>query len=227
MLNKIWFWLFVLGVVVSLGKSFDKSFIRKDTADSRTRTQIFSDSGRQITEASFESAKAAVELCLKMVGGFALFLGLMRIAQDAGLVQVFANAIKPLIRWLFPGIPDGHAAAGTILMNMATNILGVDNAATPIALKAMKEMQSLNPVKDTATNEMAMFLAINTGSICLVPTGILVLRAAAKSTNPSAPILFMLVATSITTIVAVMMSKWLAPKYPVEPPKSLSGEVQS
>jgi spore maturation protein A len=228
MLNKIWFWLFVIGVTVGvLRAGRDAVTLRHDDGTPVTAAQraaAFGKAGQAITKAGFDSAKNAVTLCLNMIGGFALFLGLVRIAQDAGLVQSLANALKPVFRRLFPGIPDGHPAAGAITMNFAANFLGLDNAATPLGIKAMEELQTLNASKDTATNDMAMLMAINTGCICLVPTGILVLRAAYNSENPGAPVPCLLLTTFITTATAVLAARWLAPRFPVEPPKPSATE---
>jgi len=240
MLNKIWFWLFVIGVAVALGKGVYRTVWpdaapavagsqRADAggrpaAAGSVRIAALRDAGRQLTQASFDAARAAVDLCLGMFAGFARFLGVIRIAQDAGLVQVLANAMRPLIRWLFPDIPDGHPAAGAILMSFAANILGLDNAATPFGLKAMKELQTLNPLPDTATNAMAMFLAVNASSICLIPTGIIALRLSAQSAAPAAPIVQMLMATTMNAISAVIAVRLLQRRYPLEVPRSLAGK---
>lgn len=217
MLNKIWFWLFVLGLAVALGRGVYRAATLPN-ADASQRVQAVTDAGRAMTDASFSAARDAVELCIKMIGGFALFLGVMRIAQDAGLVQALANLLRPIIRRLFPDVPDGHPAAGAMVMNMAANILGLGNAATPLGLQAMKELQTLNPSPKTATNAMAMFLAINTSSITLVPTTIIVMRAGAGSTNPAATIFAGLVATVLSTTAAIIAARWLQPRFPLDPP---------
>lgn len=231
MLNKIWFWLFLIGVTVGVLRAGRDAVTlkNKDNAPVTASQRIneFGKTGQAITKASFDSATNAVTLCLKMIGGFALFLGLVRIAQDAGLVQSLANAMKPLIRRLFPGIPDGHPAAGAITMNIAANVLGLDNAATPLGIKAMEEMQTLNPAKDAASNDMATFLAINTGAFCLVPTGILVIRAAYNSSNPGGPLPQILIATTITTATAVLAARWLAPRYPADAAPTPAKETDS
>jgi spore maturation protein A len=220
MLNKIWFWMFVVAVGVALGKGFYRA-ATAEKASGAERVAALSEAGKQITDGSFEAARTAVELCLKMIGGFALFLGIMRIAQDAGLVQGLANAMRPLLRRLFPDVPDGHPASGAILMNMAANMLGLGNAATPMGLKAMQELQTLNPRGDTATNAMAMFLAINTSAVTIFPTSIIVLRAAAGSENPAAPIFAGLCATAASTAAAILAVRWLQPRYPLDPPASI------
>ena len=123
-----------------------------------------------------------------MMRNMSAMLGLLNVAKDAGLVDAFARLLRPLMRWLFPELPDGHPAQGAMLMNLSANMLGLDNAATPLGLKAMRELQDLNPVKDTATNSMAMFLAINTSSIVLIPFTIIGYRALSGSKNPAEPI---------------------------------------
>jgi len=217
MLNKIWFWLFVLGVTVAAVKGGARAVGRMGVPGEDPVASL-RQQGKELTDAGFASARTAVDLSLAMIGGFALFLGIMRIAQDAGLVQGLANVLRPLVRRLFPDIPDGHPAAGAILMNFSANVLGLDNAATPLGLKAMKELQKLNPRPGTATNAMAMFLAINTSSITLIPTGILVLRAAARSQNPAAPIFATLIATTISTTVAIVSARWLQSRFPATGP---------
>ena len=123
------------------------------------------------------------------------------------------------MRWLFPGIPNGHPAQGAILMNLSANMLGLDNAATPMGLKAMTELQTLNPVKDTATNSMVMFLAINNSSVTLIPITVIGVRAITGSLNPTEPLAGTLIVTAISTISAVMLVRWFSrrPAYHVPP----------
>jgi spore maturation protein A len=144
----------------------------------------------------------------------------LNVAKDAGLVDAVARLMRPLMRWLFPELPDGHPAQGAVLMNLSANMLGRDNAATPLGLKAMRELQELNPVKDTATNSMAMFLAINTSSITLVPFTIIGYRALKGSTDPAAPIVGTLLATLASTLFAIFVTRWLSrwKRYQVEQP---------
>src|SRR6185295_13790505 len=135
------------------------------------------------------AAKTSVEICIGLIGIMALWLGLLNIAKDAGLIAAFARIMRPLMRWLFPEVPDGHPAQGAMLMNFSANMIGLDNAATPMGLKAMEELQTLNPVKDTATNSMAQFLAINCGSITLIPFTIISFRYLSGSKDPAGIIL--------------------------------------
>ena len=166
--------------------------------------------GERLTTATVDAATSAVELCLGLIGFMALWLGLMNIAKDAGLVDAFARLLRPLMRIVFPEIPAGHPAMGAVLMNLSANMLGLNNAATPLGLKAMQELQDLNPVKDTATNSMAMFLAINTSSITLIPMTVIGYRVLTGSKNPAEPIAGTLLATLFSTIVAIFVTRWLS-----------------
>lgn len=166
--------------------------------------------GERLTTATVEAATSAVELCLGLIGFMALWLGLMNIAQDAGLVDAFARLLRPLMRIVFPEIPTGHPAQGAVLMNLSANMLGLNNAATPLGLNAMRELQDLNPVKDTATNSMAMFLAINTSSITLIPMTVIGYRVLTGSKNPAEPIAGALLATLFSTIIAILITRWLS-----------------
>ena len=134
----------------------------------------------------------------------------MQVAEDAGLVATIARSLSPVMRWLFPAVPDGHPAQGAMLMNLAANMLGLDNAATPLGLKAMRELQTLNPTKDTATNAMSTFLALNTSSVTLIPFTIIGYRAIAGSDNPAGPLAGMIATTTVSTIVAVIAVRWLS-----------------
>ena len=175
----------------------------------------FRDTGKAITNAALDAATLSVELCIGLIGVMALWLGMLNIARDAGLVDALAWCMRPIMRWLFPDVPDGHPAQGAMLMNISANMLGLDNAATPFGLKAMRELQTLNPTRETATNAMATFLAINTSNVTIVPISIIGLRVAAGSNNAAAPLFGMLLTTSITTIVAIIavrtLSRW--PRY--------------
>lgn len=161
----------------------------------------------EVSSAAFLSAKSAVELAIGLIGAMALFLGLMRVAQDAGLVQALAKALRPLFRWLFPKVPADHPALGAIALNMGANMLGLGDAATPMGLKAMQELQALNPDKESATDAMCTFLALNSSSVQLVPAMVIGLRAAAGSHNPSEIIVAAILATTCSTVVAVLAAK--------------------
>jgi spore maturation protein SpmA len=163
----------------------------------------------KVTSAIFDSAKTAVTLSISLIGVMALWLGVMRLAERSGLVQVIARALRPLMRWLFPDVPPEHPAMGSIVMNMAANMLGLGNAATPLGLRAMAQLERLNPHPGTATNAMCTFLAINTSSIQLIPATTVALLSAAGSVRPSAIIGTSLIATTCSTIVGIASVKLL------------------
>lgn len=175
--------------------------------------------GRNLNDSIFEAAELSVSIAITLIGAMTLWLGLMNIAKDAGLVDALARPLRPALRYLFPDVPNGHPAQGAMLMNIAANMLGLDNAATPMGLKAMKELQTLNPRPDTATNAQAMFLAINTSSVTLIPFTIIAYRTAADSAAPESPLFGMLLATTVSTIVAILATKWFSKrrKYQLEP----------
>jgi spore maturation protein SpmA len=157
-----------------------------------------------VSAAAFESTKSAVELVIGLAGFMIFMLGLMRVAQDGGLLRVIARALAPLLRRLFPEVPPDHPAMGALIMNMASNILGLGNAATPFGLKAMVELNKLNPYPGVATNPMVLFLVINTSAITLMaPTGTMAVRSAAGSAAPAAIWIPTLIATICSTTGAV------------------------
>lgn len=163
-----------------------------------------------VSSAAFSSAETAVQLALGLVGGMTLFLGLMRVAEDAGLVRALAKSMRPLFRWLFPDVPKDHPALGAVAMNIGANIMGLGDAATPMGLKAMQLLQEINPDKDTATDAMCMFLAVNASSVQLIPVLVISMRAAAGSKNPSEIIIAGIVATVCSTVTAVAAAKFCA-----------------
>jgi spore maturation protein A len=135
-----------------------------------------------VTEAAINSAETAVELAIGLIGIMALWLGIMKIAEESGLVEVIAQFVRPITVKLFPNVPPNHPAMGSIVLNMSANVLGLGNAATPLGLKAMQELQELNPTEDTATDAMCMFLAINTSSVQLIlPATVVALMGVASS----------------------------------------------
>lgn len=227
MLNKVWFWLLLVGILYGFGKGAWQSWSAREVgppapavnAEAATPPQEvgLTAMGKQLNAAILDAASVSVELCIGLIGIMAVWLGLLNVAKDAGLVDAFARLLRPLMRWLFPEVPDGHPAQGAMLMNLSANMLGLDNAATPMGLKAMRELQELNPVKDTATDSMAMFMAVNTSSITLIPFTIIGYRALSGSQNPAEPIAGTLVATLISSLIAVFITRWLSkwPRYQV------------
>ncbi len=184
MLNYIWFAMMLIGVIVG-------SFTGQIDA---------------VTKAAISMAKTAVEIAISLIGIMALWLGIMKIAEEAGLVQLIARAIRPLTVRLFPDVPVDHPAIGSIVLNMAANILGLGNAATPLGLKAMEELQELNPQKDTATNAMCTFLAINTSSVQIIlPATVVALMGTASNQI----FITTIIATGLSTVAAVIAVKFL------------------
>ncbi len=165
---------------------------------------------RALQDALLGKAKAAVELVLGLMGAMAFFLGVMKVAEDAGLLAVIARAIQPLMRRLFPDVPVDHPAMGAMILNLSANVLGLGNAATPFGIRAMQELDKLNRTKGTTTNAMALFLAINTSSVTLLPTGVIVWRKTLGSMNPAAILPTTLAATFLSTATAVIACKVLA-----------------
>lgn len=178
-----------------------------------------------ITKASFDSAKSAVSLAINLIGAMALWLGIMKVAEHAGLMRLIARAIRPVMVWLFPEVPAEHPAMSAMIMNMAANMLGLGNAATPMGIKAMTELEKINPQKGTATNAMCLFLAINTSSVTILPLGVIAVRAAAGATSPSAILIPAILATTISTTVAIFTAKLLArrsAKFEIAPANTVS-----
>lgn len=157
--------------------------------------------------AMIDAAKGSVTLAIGLVGVMALFLGLMKVAEAGGLLTIIAKTVRPLMVRLFPEVPADHPAMGAMIMNISANVLGLGNAATPFGIRAMQELDKLNPQKGTATNAMVMFLAINTSSVTLLPTGVIALRASAGSTDPAGILPTTLFATICSTTVAIIAVK--------------------
>lgn len=163
-----------------------------------------------------DQAESAVMLAIGLVGVMALFLGLMKIAEEGGLLRIVAKALRPVMVRLFPEVPANHPAMGAMILNLSANVLGLGNAATPFGIRAMQQLDTLNPHKGTATNSMVLFLALNTSSVTLLPTGVIALRAAAGSDDPAGIVPTTLFATLCSTTVAIVAAKmlqrvWAAP----------------
>ena len=188
-LNYIWIAFFVIAFIIALIKVI---FLGD--------TEIFT----AIMNSTFDSSKTAFEISLGLTGVLALWLGIMKIGENSGLINALARFLSPVLCRLFPDIPKGHPVLGSIFMNMSANMLGLDNAATPLGLKAMKELQELNPKKDTASNPMIMFLVLNTTGLTLVPLGVMVYRAQMGAANPSDIFLPILIATYCSTLAGLI-----------------------
>jgi spore maturation protein A len=192
MLNYIWFGLMAIALVVA----------------------AFNGTVDGVTRGAMESASTAVQVAIGLVGVMTLWLGMMRVAEAAGLVSLLGRAVRPILRWLFPEVPAEHPAAGAIVVATAANMLGLNNAATPLGIKAMEELQTLNLEKDAATNSMVTFLAITTSGVQLIPATMIAVLAAAGSQQPTAIIAPSIVATFVGTVAAVAAAKILQRVYP-------------
>ena len=157
-------------------------------------------------DSTFSSSKTAFEISLGLTGVLSLWLGIMKIGEKGGLVNMLARVLSPVFVRLFPDIPKGHPVTGSIFMNVAANMLGLDNAATPLGLKAMEQLQELNPKKDTATNPMIMFLVLNTSGLTLIPISIMVYRAQMGAAQPTDIFIPILLATFFSTLAGIIIT---------------------
>ena len=172
-----------------------------------------------MSQAMVESATGSVELAIGLVGVMALFLGLMKIAEEGGMLTFLARLIRPLMVRLFPDVPPDHPAMGAMILNLSANALGLGNAATPFGIKAMQELDKLNENKGTATDSMALFIAINTSSVTLLPTGVIALRASAGSSDPAGILPTTLFATICSTLIAILAAKTYKRFFPIIKPE--------
>ncbi|GAB2718562.1 nucleoside recognition domain-containing protein [Paenibacillus thermoaerophilus] len=161
-----------------------------------------------VTQAVFEGAKTGVTVSFGLISVLTFWLGMMRIAEDGGLLRILTRAIGPVVRRLFPSVPAGHPALGYIMSNMSANILGLGNAATPMGIKAMQELQKLNPDKEKASAAMCTLLAINTASITLIPTTVIAVRMNFGAANPTDIVGTTLLATIVSTAFAILLDAW-------------------
>jgi spore maturation protein A len=185
MLNIIWVVLLVSGIIIG----------------------AFTGNIQAVTDAIMSYADTGVELALGLIGMMSLWLGIMKIAEKSGLILLIGKALRPVMKFLFPEVPEDHPAMGSMVMNISANILGLGNAATPLGIKAMKELQELNDDKETASNSMCMFLAINTSSVTLIASSVIAYRLSAGSKNPTEIIGPTIIATLASTIAAVIAAK--------------------
>jgi spore maturation protein SpmA len=187
-LNYIWLAFFLVSLLVGL--------VKLAAGD----TTVFS----AMTQATFDSAKTGFEISLGLTGVLTLWLGLMKVGEAGGAISVLAKLVNPFFRRLFPEVPRDHPVLGSIIMNFSANMLGLDNAATPLGLKAMNELQTLNPEKETATNAQIMFLVLNTSGLTLIPISIMVYRAQLGAVNPADVFLPILLTTYFSTLTALV-----------------------
>jgi spore maturation protein SpmA len=188
-LNYIWIAFFLIGFLVALGQLIFSG-----------NTQIFND----IMNSTFASAKTGFEISLGLTGALTLWMGLMKVGEKGGVVAMLGKLFGPFFQRLFPELPKGHPAYGSMILNFSANMLGLDNAATPMGLKAMKEMQDVNPVKDTASNAQIMFLVLNASGLTIIPVSIMVYRTQLGAANPADIFIPILIATYVATLVAMI-----------------------
>ena len=192
MLNRIWTFFFLGGFAAAVVRAL------------MGHTEVW----RDIVGSTFDMAETAFKIALGLTGVMCLWLGIMRIGEKGGAVELLARLFGPLLRRLFPGIPAGHPASGSIVMNMAANMLGLDNAATPLGLKAMTELQELNPAKETASNDQILFLVINTSAVTIVPVTIFTFRAQMGAADPTDIFLPILIATYCSTLAGLLITSF-------------------
>ena len=192
MLNRIWTFFFIGAFVAAVGQTI------------AGHTGVWAD----IVGASFDMAKTGFEIALGLTGVMCLWLGIMRIGELGGAVDLLSKIFGPLLGRLFPSIPSDHPARGSIVMNMAANMLGLDNAATPLGLKAMTELQDLNPEKETASNDQILFLVINTSAVTIVPVTIFTFRAQMGAADPTDIFLPILIATYCSTLAGLLITSF-------------------
>jgi len=206
-LNYIWAAFFLIAFLVAVFKTFLAGWFGLETDP-----EIFG----KIMHAIFDRAKLGFELSLYLTGVLALWMGIMKIGEKSGMIDKLAALVRPFFKKIFPGVPEHHPAHGAMMMNFSANMLGLDNAATPLGLKAMKELQSLNPQKDTASDAQIMFLVLNTSGLTLIPVSILALRAAHNSANPTDVFVPILLATFISTVAGLLLTMYIQLKSPAK-----------
>ena len=205
MLNHIWFWMIISSLVIAS----INDFVSHDS-DQKQKTASETIKGKpslnettflgKVTTGAIDAAELAVKISIGLIGVMALWLGIMRVAEEAGMIKILGRLVRPITRWLFPSIPQDHPAIGAMIMNISANMLGLSNAATPLGLKAMDELQKLNKNKDTASNDMITFLVINTSAITLIPASAIAIRATLGSVNPQQIIVPSIIAATCATI---------------------------
>ena len=193
-LNYIWIAFFLIAFIVAIVKAVFFGDM-----------EVFP----SMVSSTFDMAKLGFELSLGLTGVMTLWLGIMKVGEKGGAVNLLSKGISPLFNKLFPDIPKNHPVHGSMVMNIAANMLGLDNAATPLGLKAMKELQDLNPDKDRASNSMIMFLVLNTSGLTIIPISIMVYRAQLGAADPSDIFLPILISTFVSTLVGIIaVSLW-------------------
>lgn len=205
-LNYIWISFFFTALVVALLRFAGYVLgVHFDMLPGFEFTVADRDVFVKMVESTFSMAKISVNIAITLIGVMALWLGIMRVGEKGGAVAVLTRLVRPFFRRIFPDLPDNHPAFGSMMMNISANMLGLDNAATPLGIKAMKELQEANPDKDTASNSQIMFIALNTSGLTLIPVSVMALRAASGAANPSDIFLPILLTTFFSTMAALVI----------------------
>lgn len=186
MVNYIWVLMTIVGIVFAL----------------------FNGTMEEVNKAVFEGAKEAVTLCIGLISVLVFWLGMMRIAQESGLLEKLSKLFRPLVKLLFPEVPANHPAMGYMLSNMISNMFGLGNAATPMGIKAMEELKKLNGGKNSASRSMVTFLAINTASITIIPTTVIAIRMTYHSASPTEIVVPTIIATILSAIGAILIDRY-------------------
>ncbi len=209
MLNHIWLWMIILSILIAGGTDLFQEITATDTpVQEEVHRNLNKDTKLgQVTSAAIEAAGLSVKIAIGLIGVMALWLGIMRIAEEAGAIRILAKAVRPITKRLFPTIPSEHPAVGAMVMNIAANMLGLSNAATPLGLKAMEELDKLNPEKGKATDDMITFLVINTSAITIVPATAIAIRASLGSVNPQQIVVPAILSATMATIVGITTVK--------------------
>ena len=193
-MSYIWFFLIVISVVVA----------------------IYNGRLPELTQAIMDNAKLGVEISISLIGVMAFWLGIVKLAEKSGVIEFLSKLVQPITNFLFPEIPKNNPALGNITMNISANALGVTNAATPVGIKAMQDMQKLNLQKDTATNSMCTFLAINTAGFQIIPASVIAILVASGSKNPTEIVAPAILITFICTLIAIFTAKLLEKFFPLK-----------
>ena len=206
MLNYIWFFIIVIAVLCAAGSDIHSALTAgtnvTDTAGLNEATKL-----GQVSKAAMDAAGTAVKISLGLIGVMAFWLGIMKVAEETGFTKLIARFVKPLMKLLFPDLPRDHPAVSAMIMNIAASMLGLSNAATPLGLKAMEELNKRNPNKGEASDEMCTFLVINTSAITLIPATAIAIRASLDSASPQMIIIPSIIAASCATITGLTVVK--------------------
>ena len=209
MLNHIWLWMIILSLLIAAGSDiYRETAAPEKERQTETQRNLNEDTKLgQVTSAAIKAVREAVKIAIGLIGVMALWLGIMKVAEEAGMIRIIAKIVRPITKRLFPSIPSDQPSIRAMIMNIAANMLGLSNAATPLGLKAMEELDKINPQKGQASDDMITFLVINTSAITIVPATAIAIRASLGSANPQMIVIPSIIAASVATIVGVTTVK--------------------